>query len=43
MIYFLEFNASLYETLKDDYNDKYEYIFPELLLIKIYLVINLVT
>ena len=25
---FVGFNASLYETLKDDYNDKYEYIFP---------------
>ena len=27
---FVGFNASLYETLKDDYNDKYEYIFPEI-------------
>ena len=24
-------NASIYETLKDSYNDKYEYIFPELI------------
>ena len=27
---FLGFNAAVYETLKDSYNDKYEYIFPEL-------------
>ena len=27
---FLGFNAAVYETLKDTYNDKYEYIFPEL-------------
>ena len=27
--YFLGLNASVYETLKDDYNDKYEYILPE--------------
>ncbi len=27
---FFGFNASVYETLKDDYNDKYEYIFPEI-------------
>ncbi len=27
---FFGFNASIYETLKDDYNDKYEYIFPEI-------------
>ena len=27
---FFGFNASLTETLKDDYNDKYEYIFPEI-------------
>ncbi len=26
---FLGLNASIYETLKDDYNDKYEYILPE--------------
>ena len=26
---FLGLNASVYETLKDDYNDKYEYILPE--------------
>ena len=27
---FIGLNASVYETLKDSYNDKYEYIFPEL-------------
>jgi LPS-assembly protein len=27
---FLGFNASIYETLKSDYSDKYEYILPEL-------------
>ena len=27
---FLGFNTSIYETLKDTYNDKYEYILPEL-------------
>ena len=27
---FLGFNAAVYETLKDSYNDKYEYIIPEL-------------
>ena len=27
---FLGFNASIYETLKDEYNDKYEYILPEI-------------
>ena len=27
---FFGFNASLTETLKNDYNDKYEYIFPEI-------------
>ena len=27
---FLGLNTSIYETLKDDYNDKYEYIFPEI-------------
>ena len=26
---FLGFNASIYETLKDTYNDKYEYLLPE--------------
>ena len=31
---FLGFNASMYETLKDDYNDKYEYILPEIILEK---------
>ncbi len=28
---FFGLNASIYETLKDDYNDKYEYIFPEVI------------
>ena len=28
--FFFGFNASLYETLNDDYDDKYEYIFPEI-------------
>ena len=28
--YFFGFDASIYETLKEDYNDKYEYIFPEI-------------
>ena len=27
---FLGFNSSVYETLKNDYEDKYEYIFPEI-------------
>ena len=27
---FFGFNASMYETLKNGYNDKYEYIYPEL-------------
>jgi LPS-assembly protein len=27
---FLGFNASIYETLSENYNDKYEYIFPEI-------------
>ena len=31
---FLGLNASVYETLKDSYNDKYEYILPELTLDK---------
>ncbi len=31
---FFGFNASMYETLKDSYEDKYEYIFPELTLDK---------
>ncbi len=31
---FLGLNASIYETLKDTYNDKYEYILPELTLDK---------
>ncbi len=29
---FLGLNASIYETLKDNYNDKYEYILPEVIL-----------
>ncbi len=28
---FLGFKASAYETLKDDYNDRYEYILPEII------------
>ena len=28
--YFFGLNASIYETLKTDYNDKYEYILPEI-------------
>ena len=31
---FLGLNASIYETLKDDYEDKYEYILPEITLNK---------
>ena len=27
---FFGFNTSIYETLKEDYNDKYEYIYPDL-------------
>ena len=27
---FFGFNASLYETLKEGQNDKYEYVFPEI-------------
>ena len=27
---FLGFNAAVYETLKETYNDKYEYILPEI-------------
>ena len=27
---FLGINASVYETLKDSYNDKYEFILPEI-------------
>ena len=27
---FFGFKTSLYETLKEDYDDKYEYIFPEI-------------
>ena len=32
--FFLGFKASSYETLKDDYNDKYEYILPDVVLSK---------
>jgi len=28
--FFFGFNASLYETLNDDYDDKYEYLFPDI-------------
>ena len=31
---FLVTRANVYETLKDDYNDKYEYILPEITLDK---------
>ena len=31
---FLGINASIYETLKDDYNDKYEYVLPDITLDK---------
>ena len=31
---FFGLNANIYETLKDDYNDKYEYILPEITLDK---------
>ena len=27
---FFGFNSSIYETLNENYNDKYEYIFPEI-------------
>ena len=33
---FVGLNASMYETLKENYNDKYEYILPELTLIRIF-------
>ena len=29
--YFFSFDASIFETLKETYNDKYEYILPEIL------------
>ncbi len=32
--FFFGLNASLFETLKTDYNDKYEYIFPDILIDK---------
>ena len=31
---FFGFNASVFETLNENYNDKYEYIFPEITLDK---------
>ena len=31
---FFGLSASMYETMKEDYNDKYEYIFPEITLDK---------
>ena len=31
---FLGFNSSIYESLKDDYNDKYEFILPDITLDK---------
>ena len=31
---FFDFNVSVFETLKSDYNDKYEYILPEIVLDK---------
>ena len=31
---FFGFNASVFETLKENYNDKYEYIAPEITLDK---------
>ena len=30
MNYFLGLDTSIYETLKENYNDKYEYILPEI-------------
>ena len=39
--YFLSMDASIYENLKETYNDKYEYIFPIFYLIKIYIKANL--
>ena len=29
--YFLSVDASIYETLNENYNDKYEYVYPDLL------------
>ena len=34
---FFWFKANIYETLKDNYNDKYEYILPEITIDKILL------
>ena len=31
------FDASIFETLKETYNDKYEYILPEIYMIKAYI------
>ena len=28
--YYLGVNASIYETISDNFNDKYEYVFPEI-------------
>ena len=33
-------STHIYETLNEDYNDKYEYIFPDITLIKILLVMK---
>ena len=37
---FFGLNASIFETLKESYEDKYEYIFPDITLIKILLVMK---
>ena len=34
MIIFLDYLASSHETLKESYNDKYEFIFPDITLDK---------
>ena len=33
---FFGFNSSIYETLKENYNDKYEYIYPDITLNNLY-------
>ena len=33
---FFGLNSSVYETLNENYNDKYEYIFPDILIDKMY-------
>ena len=38
--FFLGLNASIFETLKENYNDKYEYILPEISLEKVSLVMK---